>query len=80
MIFSRDVNNIKNFFGRLAPEILSTNYADEIWAIYEKGELTPDTQLTGQFKHNQKKTNVKEVLSEIDDARMEHELKMNELS
>lgn len=78
MIFSRDVNNLKNFFGRLAPEILATDYASEIWAIYEKGELKPDTKLTGQFKHNTKKANVKEVLSEIDDARIEHEFKMKE--
>ncbi len=80
MIFTRDVNNLKNFFGRLAPALLSTNYAAEIWSIYEKGELSPEVKLTGRFKSNQKKANVKEVLGEIEDARSEHEFKLRNKS
>lgn len=77
MIFTRDVNNLKNFFGRLAPEILHTSYAEEIWHIYEKGELKPDAKLSGNFKAKKKKVNVQEVLSEIEDARTEHEFQLN---
>ena len=75
MIFTRDVNNLKTFFGRLAPEILSTNYAGEIWSLYEKGELSVDVKLTGRFKTSNKKANVNEVHSEIEDAREEAEAK-----
>ncbi|MEO5676185.1 MAG: PA4780 family RIO1-like protein kinase, partial [Usitatibacter sp.] len=32
-MLERDVANLRNFFGRFAPEILSTRYGEEIWAI-----------------------------------------------
>ena len=38
----RDVANLRNFFGRFAPEILATNYGDEIWTLYQAGALTPE--------------------------------------
>lgn len=75
MIFSRDVNNIKNFFGKMAPELLKSNYAGEIWKLFESGTLTPESKLTGRFRGDSKKANVREVLSEIEDAREEAEFK-----
>jgi len=75
MIFERDVNNLKKFFGRFNPQILSSNYAAEIWSLYESGNLHPDVKLTGRFKYNNKKANVKEVLEEIEDAREEAKAK-----
>ena len=46
----RDVDNLRDFFGRFAPELLATQYGAEIWALYERGVLQPDTPLTGRFE------------------------------
>ncbi|MEY2953012.1 MAG: hypothetical protein RLZZ401_1099, partial [Pseudomonadota bacterium] len=39
----RDVANLRNFFGRFAPELLHTQYGPEIWSLYQRGALTPET-------------------------------------
>ncbi len=65
----RDVNNLRNFFGRFAPELLRTQYGHEIWALYQQGLLSQELTLTGQFKSAQGQVNVSNVLREIDDAR-----------
>ena len=38
----RDVDNLRRFFGRFAPELLATDYGKEIWALYETGTLHPE--------------------------------------
>jgi RIO kinase 1 len=48
-MLTRDVQNMSNYYGMFAPDLLATKYGKEIWALYEGGELNPDTQLTGQF-------------------------------
>ncbi len=73
MMFARDVNNMARYFGRFAPEILGLKYAKEIWALYEKGKLTPYVELTGQFQEPTKKSDVGGLLNVIGDARKEHE-------
>ena len=70
-MLERDVANLRNFFGRFAPEILATNYGDEIWAAYTAGSLTPDTPLTGNFVRDEHAADVDAVVREIGDA--EHE-------
>lgn len=70
-MLERDVNNLATYFGRFAPALLSTQYGKEIWKLYQQGKLTPDVKLTGYFKGNNKKANVKGVLREISDAREE---------
>lgn len=70
-LFERDLIQLAAFFGRYAPEILETNYAKEIWKIFQNGKLKPDTKLTGLFTESTKKADVKAVLSEIEDAREE---------
>ncbi|HEY1398973.1 PA4780 family RIO1-like protein kinase [Roseateles sp.] len=64
----RDVNNLRDFFGGFAPDLLGTDYGHEIWALYESGNLTPDTPLTGRFKHATGPVDLGEVIREIDDA------------
>ena len=44
-----DVANLKGFFGQFAPELLKTHYGDEIWNLYERGELHTASDLTGAF-------------------------------
>ena len=67
----RDVDNLKNFFGQFAPELLRTHYGAEIWSLYERGDLTPETVLTGLFKHATGPVDLGGVLREVDDARAE---------
>jgi RIO kinase 1 len=45
----RDVDNLRDFFGRFAPALLATDYGPEIWALYERGLLRVDTPLTGRW-------------------------------
>ena len=70
-MLERDVSNLAVYFGRFAPELLTTSYGKEIWKIYEKGNLTPDVKLTGNFKSSNKQADVKSIIREINDARDE---------
>ncbi|MGJ7512071.1 PA4780 family RIO1-like protein kinase [Variovorax sp. GT1P44] len=67
----RDVANLANFFGQVAPELLSTNYGEEIWNLYERGELHTGSALTGSFARPSGSVDVGGVLREVDDARAE---------
>ncbi len=70
-LFARDVDNLAAYFGRFAPELLETAYAEEIWHLYEKGELHPESTLTGRFAKSEKAADVRSVLREIDDSHKE---------
>ena len=48
-MLERDVNNLRSTLGRFAPELLATEFAREMWSLYEQGELRPDSELTGVF-------------------------------
>ena len=65
----RDVGNLRDFFGQFAPELLSTHFGPEIWALYQRGALDVDVPLTGRFVPADKAADVGGVLREIDDAR-----------
>lgn len=67
----RDVDNLTAYFARYVPELASTDYAHEIWALYESGELEPSTELTGRFQRDERPADVDDVLREIDAAREE---------
>ena len=60
-------------FGCTAPELLETQYAREIWKLYEAGELTPDSVLTGRFARDFSIPDVAAVLVQIEDERREAE-------
>ncbi|NQZ10594.1 MAG: serine protein kinase RIO [Algicola sp.] len=64
-MFARDVNNMTEYYGQFAPELLKSQYAKEIWALYENGELHPDVELTGHFEESTKAADVDSVLEEI---------------
>ena len=72
-LFERDVNNMRETFGRAAPELLETEYAHEIWALYEVGELRPDSPLTGRFVRDETAADVDAVLFQIEEERREAE-------
>ncbi len=67
----RDVNNITATLGRFAPELLSTRYGEEMWALFEAGLLGPDSVLTGVFISDESTPDVDGTLLAIDDAREE---------
>jgi RIO kinase 1 len=73
VMLERDVNNMRSSFGRSAPELLETEYAREIWALYEAGELTPDSALSGRFARDTSAPDVAGVLTQIEDERREAE-------
>ncbi len=72
-MLERDVNNMRTSFGRFAPELIATDYAHEIWKLYQAGELRTDTPLTGRFTHDQTPADVEGVIDQIEDARFEAE-------
>ena len=67
----RDVDNLRNFFGGFAPELLRSDFGLEIWSLYERGVLLTDSVLTGRFAHKLGAVDVGGVMREIDDARAE---------
>jgi RIO kinase 1 len=72
-MFERDVNNMRAAFGRAAPELLETSYAQEIWKLYQAGLLTPESALTGRFTEQLADADLGAVLDQIEDARREAE-------
>ena len=70
-MLARDVANLRHFFGRFAPELLRTDYGREIWSLYEKGMLLPDSALSGHFHQKLKPVDLGQVLAVIDDAKDE---------
>ncbi|MVG14495.1 PA4780 family RIO1-like protein kinase [Aeromonas jandaei] len=70
-MLERDVNNMRNYYGMYAPELLKTNYAREMWALYEDGKLTPQSELTGQYEESRDAIDLDAVLDEIASAEEE---------
>jgi RIO kinase 1 len=70
-MLERDTNNIRSTLGRFAPELLETEFAREMWALYEKGELLAESKLTGIFVREDAPADSRSVIRAIDDAREE---------
>ncbi|MGN5134052.1 PA4780 family RIO1-like protein kinase [Aeromonas veronii] len=70
-MLERDVNNMRNYYGMYAPELLKTRYALEMWALFEDGKLTPDSELTGHFEESRAAIDLDSVLQEIESAEEE---------
>lgn len=70
-MLQRDVSNMAHYFGRFAPELTATRYAQEMWALYEAGELRPDSPLTGLFAEDEQAADVAGIMREIDAARLD---------
>lgn len=75
----RDVANLADYFGRYAPELLETQYGEEIWALYVHGDLTPETTLTGQFRQSDTPVDLDSVMREIEDVRLEEEARLRRM-
>lgn len=75
----RDVENMTNYYGQFAPDLLGSKYAEEMWALYEKSELTPESELTGYFAEATDDADVDSVLEEIKAAFAEEEARLERI-
>lgn len=80
VMLGRDVENITNYYGQFAPELLKSKYAQEMWALYESGELSPETELTGLFKESTVSANVDNVIEEIKAAFLEEQDRLDRIA
>lgn len=78
-MLQRDVNNITNYYGQYAPELLNTYYAEEIWSLYEAGDLTPELELTGEFENTAADADVDGVMAAIKAALEEEQMRQERL-
>jgi len=76
----RDVANLREFFGRFAPELHETRHGEEIWHLYERGLLRPETQLSGAPPRDTGPVDLGEVLRAVNDARAEEALRRERLA
>jgi RIO kinase 1 len=76
----RDVDNLRVFFGQYCPALLQTDYGPEIWGLYVRGLLSPETVLTGHFEHKAGAVDVSAVIREIDDAQAEEQARRIRMS
>jgi RIO kinase 1 len=67
-MLTRDIENITNYYGQFAPELLVTRYAQEMWALFEAGDLTPQSELTGEFTDDNVSADIDSVMLAIKDA------------
>ncbi len=70
-MLQRDVDNMTNYFSQFAPELRATRYGQEIWHLFEHGELHPEVALTGQFAEAENQADVDGLLKVIEDVQEE---------
>jgi RIO kinase 1 len=69
----RDVDNLHRFLAKVIPGRQPPPFAQEMWQLYERGELTADTKLNGRYRVSEKKVNTEDVSALIAEAeRDEH--------
>lgn len=74
-MLTRDIDNMMHYYSQYSPNLLRSKYAKEMWALYEAGELTPETRLTGLFAETGQTADVDAVLAEIQAALLEQEMR-----
>ena len=79
-MFERDVNKVTEYYALFAPELLNTNYTGEIWALYEDGKLTPNSEIHGHFEENTEAADVDTVMQEIRAALEEEEERLERMA
>lgn len=78
-MLERDVRNMTNYYGQYAPDLLKGQYAKEIWQLFEKGDLKPDTKLKGIIEVDTRPADVDSVMLEIKAAFEEQEERLKRL-
>ncbi len=62
----RDVDNITDFFSKFAPDIADAHYGFEMWDLYERARLFPDTRLTGNWRPPVRRVDARQTLREVE--------------
>ncbi len=65
----RDVENLHRFVRRHAPGHRIRRLGEEMWQLYEKGKLEPDTALRGTYRAARGTTDTRAVMALIEDAK-----------
>ena len=76
----RDVQNLATYFGQFAPELLTTDYGNEIWLLYQSSQLKPESVLTGHFEREEKTIDLNSVMREINDTLKEEEARQQAIA
>jgi RIO kinase 1 len=71
-MLERDLNNLCGTLGRFAPELLETESAREIWALFEAGHLKAESKLMRVFAREEGVTDTSNVMGVIEEARNEN--------
>lgn len=64
-MLTRDVDKMTEYYSHFAPRLLQTRYAQEIWELYEDGDLHPEIELTGNATEDTHEADVDSVMLEI---------------
>ncbi len=75
-MLERDIKNMTDYYGLFAPTLLDSHYSQEMWALYEEGDLHPEFPLTGQFELDTHTADVDAVMLEIKAALAEEESRL----
>jgi len=78
-MLARDIRNITEYYAQYAPELLDTHYSEEIWALFEEGDLNPDYQLTGYAELDTHEADTDSVMAEIRAVLAEEEARQRRL-
>ncbi len=78
-MLERDINNVTNYYAQYAPQLSATKYAQEMWALYEDGELHADFELTGHFEESAVDADVDVVMQEIKAAFAEEQERLERI-
>jgi len=74
-MFERDVINLRTYFSAFAPTLKDTRFANEIWAHYQSGLLTPELALSGEFALDESVVDTEAVLQQVEMAIREDEIR-----
>jgi len=79
-MLERDVDNMTNYYGQFAPQLIGKLYAGEIWELYESGDLHPDYEPTGNYSASTETADVDGLMLEIKSVLEEEEKRLRRLA
>lgn len=78
-MLERDIKKVTEYYAQFAPSLLQTRYAQEIWELYEDGDLQPESVLTGDAEEDTHDADVDAVMLEIREAIREEQERQERL-
>ena len=78
-ILERDIENMVTYFSQFDSYLKDSKFSQEIWQLYEDGNLKPDTILTGEFEENTSAADVDSVMLEIQSAYEEEQKRLERM-